>query len=191
LKALLSLFISFFKLGLFTFGGGYAMLPLLERECVDKKGWITRDDMLELTVLAESTPGSIAVNCATYVGYRQKGVAGAVCATLGVVLPSFAVIFAISVFFDRFLEIAWVKSAFRGIKIAVGLLIVDAAVRMLKKTPKKALPIGILCASFAAMLLINIFAWRFSSVNLILIAAAVGACAYAFTAVLRRKGDAA
>ena len=131
----LELFLSFAKIGLFTFGGGLAMLSLIERTCVEKKKWITHDEMLELTVLSEATPGSIAVNGATYVGYRQKGVWGAVCATVGVVLPSFAVILLIALFLDHFLSIVWVANAFKGIKAAVGLLILDAGIRMLKKMP--------------------------------------------------------
>ena len=130
MKTLLDLFFTFFKIGLFTFGGGYAMLSLIENACVSKKEWITHDEMMDITVIAESTPGPIAINCATYVGMKKKGIPGALAATLGVVLPSFIIILAISFFLDRFLEIKWVASAFQGIKIAVGILIVDAAVKM-------------------------------------------------------------
>ena len=132
-KKLLPLFLTFAKIGLFTFGGGYAMLSMIERSCVEQKQWITHDEMMNVTVIAESTPGPIAINCATFVGYRQKGLAGALAATLGMILPSFAVIYLISLFLDSFLEIAWVAGAFRGIRIAVGILIIDVAVRMIKK----------------------------------------------------------
>ena len=167
------LFLTFAKTGLFTFGGGYAMLPLLEHACVEKKKWITSDEMMNLTVLAESTPGPIAINCATFVGYKQKGLAGAAAATIGVVLPSFCVLLLISLFLDRFLEIGWVANAFRGIKAAVGILIVDAALRMLRKIKKKPLPVLIAACAFLAMLAGDVFAVHISSVTLMLTAAAV------------------
>lgn len=125
---ILTLFLTFAKIGLFTFGGGYAMIPLIENICVEKKKWISHEEMMNVTVIAESTPGPIAINCATFVGYKQKGFLGAIAATLGVVLPSFVVISLIAAFLDNFLEIAWIASAFRGIRIAVGILILDAAI---------------------------------------------------------------
>ena len=173
MPVLLDLFLTFAKIGLFTFGGGYAMIALIEDICVEKKRWITHDEMMNITVIAESTPGPIAINCATYVGYKQKGLSGAAAATVGMVLPSFCVIFLISRFLDRFLEIAWIAHAFRGIKIAVGILILDAAVRMLRKMQKKALPLTIMGCAFLAMLLIDVFALRISSITLMLTAAAV------------------
>jgi chromate transporter len=175
---ILSLFLTFLKIGLFTFGGGYAMIPLIENTCVEKKKWISHEEMMNVTVIAESTPGPIAINCATFVGYRQKGFLGAIAATLGVVLPSFAIISLIAAFLDNFLEITWVASAFRGIRIAVGILILDAAFRMLKKMPKKAFPCTILITAFVAMMLINIFAWNFSSIFLMLIAGVISLVVY-------------
>ncbi len=174
MRLLLDLFLSFVRIGLFTFGGGYAMIPLIERICVDKKAWISHEEMMSITVIAESTPGPIAVNCATYVGLKKKGLPGAVAATVGVIFPSFCILLLISFFFDRFLEIVWVSSAFRGIKIAVGVLIVDAAFRMFKKLPKKAVTISILLCAFAAMLFINIFSLHVSTIVLLLAAAGVG-----------------
>jgi len=170
LPLLIELLLTFMKIGLFTFGGGYAMIPMMENHCVEKKQWITHEEMMDVTVIAESTPGPIAINCATYVGYRQRGFKGALIATLGMVLPSFAIIFLISLFLDNFLEIAWIARAFKGIKIAVGLLIFDAALTMLKKMPKKALPRVIVACACALMLAINIFSWNFSSIGLMLIA---------------------
>lgn len=175
---ILTLFLTFLKIGLFTFGGGYAMIPLIENICVEKKKWISHEEMMNVTVIAESTPGPIAINCATFVGYRQKGFLGAIAATLGVVLPSFAIISLIAAFLDNFLEITWVASAFRGIRIAVGILILDAAFRMLKKMPKKAFPCTILITAFVAMMLINIFAWNFSSIFLMLIAGVISLVVY-------------
>ncbi len=172
------LFLTFFRIGLFTFGGGYAMIPLIEDACVVKKEWITHEEMMDITVIAESTPGPIAINCATYVGMKKNGLLGAAAATLGVILPSFLIILLISFFFDRFLEIKWVASAFRGIKIAVGILITDAAIRMIAKTKKKPLPIILIVCSFAAVMLINVFALRLSTVVLMLAAAAVSLIVY-------------
>ena len=169
----LDLFLTFAKIGLFTFGGGYAMIALIENACVEKKQWISHDEMMNITVIAESTPGPIAINCATYVGYRQQGFWGALAATLGIILPSFCIIFAISAFLDRFLEITWIAHAFQGIKIAVGILILDAACKMLKKMQKKAMPRVILLAAFGAMLLINILSVRISSIILMLTAGLV------------------
>ena len=178
MKLLLDLFLTFSKIGLFTFGGGYAMIPLIENVCVTKKEWITHEEMMNITVLAESTPGPIAINCATYVGSKKKGFWGAVAATLGVTLPSFLIILMISFFIDRFLEIKWVASAFKGIKIAVGILILDAAVKMIVKMKKKALSIIILSAAFIAMMLINAFALRVSTIVLMLASALAGLFVY-------------
>ena len=178
MKQLFELFVSFAKIGLFTFGGGYAMLPLIERECVEKKKWISGEEMLNVTVLADSTPGPVAVNCATFVGYRRKKLAGAVAATLGVTAPSFAVILIVALFLERFMQIRWVAGAFRGIKLAVGVLIIDAAIRLFSKLPKKAMTYAIAAAACAAMLAINIFAVRLSSVVLMLFAAATGVIVY-------------
>ena len=178
MKELFELFITFFKIGLFTFGGGYAMIPLIENICVEKKEWITNDEMMNITVIAESTPGPIAINCATYVGLKKKGIWGSVAATFGVVLPSFIIILLISFFLDRFLQIKWVASAFRGIKIAVGILIIGAAVKMITKTEKKPLYIIIISVAFAAMMLINIFSLKVSTIVLMLSAAAAGLIAY-------------
>lgn len=169
MRILLDLFFTFFRIGLFTFGGGYAMIPLIEDKCVEKKKWITHDDMMNVTVIAESTPGPIAINCATFVGYTQGGFWGALSATAGVVLPSFAIIFAISMFLDNFLEIAVIANAFRGIKIAVGILIVNAAVNMLKKGNKSPFYLSVFAVAFAAMMAVNIFSVKFSSILLILI----------------------
>jgi len=170
---LLDLLFTFMKIGLFTFGGGYAMISMIEDNCVEKKKWISHDDMMNVTVIAESTPGPIAINCATFVGYQQAGFWGSLAATFGIVFPSFVVIFLISMCLDNFLEIVVIASAFKGIKIAVGLLILDAAATMIKKMQKKILPRSIMVCSFMAMLLINIFSWNFSSISLMIIAAAI------------------
>ena len=183
-RTMLDLFLTFFKIGLFTFGGGYAMIPMIENICVERNKWITHEDMMHVTVIAESTPGPVAINCATFVGFRQAGFPGAMAATLGVVVPSFLLIYAISMCLDNFLEIGIIANAFKGIKIAVGILIVNAGFNMRKSIPGDALSRWIMLCSFGAMLLIDIFSVNFSTISLMLIAAGVSLAA----AFLRRKG---
>ncbi len=179
MKILLDLFLVFFKIGLFTFGGGYAMLALIEDICVEKKKWITHEEMMDITVIAESTPGPIAINLATYVGYKLRKIPGALIATIGMIIPSFFIVFLISQFLDRFLEIKWVSSAFQGIKIAVAILIIDAAVKMIRKMKKKPFQITIMIAALISMLVINIFALHVSSLVIMLAGAAAGLIFYA------------
>lgn len=185
---IISLFLTFAKIGLFTFGGGYAMIAIIEDICVEKKNWITHDEMMDITVIAEATPGPIAINCATFVGYRQKGIWGAISATFGVVLPSFIIIYLISIFLDNFIEIAWIANAFKGIRTAVGILILDAGINMFKKMKKKILSCLIMACSFVAMLLISVFAWNFSSIFLMLIAALVSLVVFIIQGVPSEKG---
>ena len=143
MSPILDLFLTFAKVGAFTFGGGYAMVSLLDHACVEQKGWLTADELMDVTVIAESTPGPIAINCATYTGYKVAGMAGAVSATVGIILPSFLLLFLISRFFEGVLTLPLVAKAFRGIRIAVAILIVQAAVKMIgnlrKKSPHKRL----------------------------------------------------
>lgn len=174
MRKLVELLLTFMKIGMFTFGGGYAMLSVIEDECVERKQWITRDEMMKITVIAESTPGPIAINCATYIGYQRAGVPGAIFATLGVVIPSFGVIYIISTFLDDFLEYEIVAKAFKGIKIAVGLMIFNVGRNMMRKVSFGVLSRIIWSSGFILMLLIDIFSWKFSSVSLILIAAVIG-----------------
>jgi len=174
---LLQLFLTFAKIGLFTFGGGYAMLSIIENNCVEKKKWITDDEMMNITVIAESTPGPIAINCATFVGYKKAGLIGAAVSTFGVILPSFVIIHLISMFLENFLEVTLVANALKGINVAVGFLILDAAFKMIKKMKKKVLPIIIVVVSCVVMLLVNIFSWSFSSISLMLISAFVSVAA--------------
>ena len=190
MSILFDLFLTFAKIGLFTFGGGYAMISLIENSCVEKKGWITHDEMMNVTVIAESTPGPIAINCATFVGYKQKGMIGAIAATIGMVLPSFCIIFLISMFLDNFLEIAWIAHAFMGIKIAVGILILDAAIKMIRKMQKKPIPLTIMACAFLAMLLIDIFALHVSSITLMLIAAVVSLALFMLKGNTGKEGEA-
>jgi len=171
---LLDLFLTFAKGGLFTFGGGYAMIALIEDACVSKKAWITHDDMMNVTVIAESTPGPIAVNCATYVGCRREGVAGSVWATLGVVMPSFIIIYAISLFFERFMALTVVANAFKGIQVAVAFLILRAGLRLAVKLPRRGFELCLCAAAGLLVLAINALGWRFSTIWLILCGGVLG-----------------
>jgi chromate transporter len=190
MSILLDLFLTFAKIGLFTFGGGYAMIAMIENACVEKKQWITHEEMMNVTVIAESTPGPIAINCATFTGYKKAGFSGAFAATLGMVVPSFVLIYLISVFLDNFLELTFIANAFRGIKIAVGILILDAAITMIGKMHKKAFPRAVMVCSCIAMLCINLFALEISSIALMLIAAAVSLTVFAANGAPARKGGA-
>jgi len=190
MSILLDLFLTFSKIGLFTFGGGYAMIAMIENNCVERKQWITHDEMMDVTVIAESTPGPIAINCATFTGYKKAGFVGALVATLGMVVPSFVIIYLISMFLDNFIELTIIANAFKGIKIAVGILILDAAIAMIKKMHKKLLSRVIMLCSCVAMLCINIFAWNFSSISLMLIAAAVSLTIFILNGAPEQKGGA-
>ena len=190
MKILLELFYIFARIGLFTFGGGYAMISIIEDICVERKKWISHEEMMNMTVIAESTPGPIAINCATYVGYKLAGLPGATVATFGMVLPSFVVIFIVSKFLDNFLEIKVIANAFLGIKIAVGILIFDAAITMIKKMKKKIFPRVIMISAFLVMTMVNIFSWNFSSINLMLIAGILSLIIFAVQTAPDRKGGA-
>lgn len=188
MNTLLDLFLTFSKIGFFTFGGGYAMLSIIENNCVERKGWITHDEMMDITVIAESTPGPIAINCATFTGYKKAGVGGSIAATLGIIAPSFLVIYMISMFLDNFLEITVIANAFKGIKIAVGILIADAAITMIKKMKKGIFTSSVMICSCIAMLCINAFSWSFSSIGLMLVAAAVSLTLFTLNGATKRNG---
>ena len=178
LKSLWLLFINMLKIGLFTFGGGYAMIHLLENEFVSKKKWIEEDEFMDLVAIAESTPGPIAINCSTYIGYKKEKILGAVLATLGMCIPSFTIIFLISLFFNQFLSIGWVASAFKGIQVCVVFLILSAGVKMLKKMKKKPFNLIVMSATFLCMVAFGVFAVSFSSIFYILISGLVGLLVY-------------
>lgn len=163
------------------------MIALIENNCVERKKWITHEDMMDITVIAESTPGPIAINCATFVGWQQAGILGAIAATLGVVLPSFLIILAISVFLNQFLEITIIANVFKGMKVAVGILILNAAFNMIKKMPAKVFPRIVMLCFFADMLCINLFSWNFSSLTLMLTSAAVSLTLFLIKNVLKQK----
>ena len=142
------IFSTFFKIGAFTFGGGYAMVPLIQREASEKHGWVTDEDILDIVAIAESTPGPIAINSATFVGYRACGVLGSIAATLGVVLPSFVIILTISGILREFQENVYVQYAFRGIRCGVLALILKAMWGMYKKCKKNIPAYIVMVAAF-------------------------------------------
>ena len=163
-KKLINLFITMFKIGLFTFGGGYAMIGIMENELVERKGMIEHEEFVDLLVIAESTPGPIAINSATYIGYKIAGVLGSVVATFAVALPSFTIIFIISLFFNQFLSFTLVAYAFKGIQVAVCYLILSAGVKMLKKLKKKPLTITVFIVAILLHLTLTLLAKNFSSI---------------------------
>lgn len=176
------------KIGLFTFGGGYAMINLLENEFVEKKKWLTGDEFMDLVTIAESTPGPIAINCATYIGYKTQKILGAIIATVAMCIPSFAIIYVISLFFDRFLENAYFAAAFKGIQICVLFLIVCAGIKMSKKVKKSVFHIVIFAVTLICMVLLSLFALDFSSIFYILISGVLGIMVYVLGYVrIKRK----
>lgn len=168
-KKALSLISVFFKIGLFTFGGGYAMLPLIQREIVEKKKWLTDIEIMEVLIISESTPGPVSVNTATYVGYKVGGIVGALLSTLFLVIPSFVIIFVISLFFEKFISIEWIKNAFIGIQAAVAVLIISAAEKLFKKMPKTAMACILLVITTVFMFALKLLNIDFSSINIILL----------------------
>lgn len=176
---LLPLFLTFFQIGLFTFGGGYAMIANIREVVIDKKHWLDEDELMQVITVAESTPGPIAINLATYVGYKKQGFWGSLCATLGVVLPSLIIIYAISLFLEPFMANKYVAYAFTGIQCAVAFLILKAGMNMLHKMEKKPLPIAVFAAVFLLMLLCKLLDLGISSIVLILLGGVIGIFAYA------------
>ena len=178
IKGYLSLFLTMLKIGLFTFGGGYAMIALLENEFVEKKKWLEKDEFLDVVAIAESTPGPIAINAATYIGYKNSGMIGSMIATLGICIPSFVIIYAISLFFDAFLSFTLVAYAFKGIQICVIYLILTAGLKMLKQMKKTTFNMIIISITLICMIVFSLFAVKFSTIFYILISGACGIAVY-------------
>lgn len=178
MKVLMELFLTFLKIGAFTFGGGYAMISLIENECVEDKKWLSSEEFLDMTVIAESTPGPIAINCATFTGYKIAGIKGAFVSTLGVVIPSFFIILIILSFLQHFLEYELVVKAFKGVKVAVAILITRAGFNLLKSIMKKKedriFNIVFVISFFLILFLMNFIAVHISSIYLIVIAGVLG-----------------
>ena len=186
-KNSIKLFLTMFKIGLFTFGGGYAMLALLENEFVEKREWLTKEDFLNMLAIAESTPGPIAINSATFIGYKTAGVMGAAFATLGVCLPSFIIIYIISLFFDAFLSLKFVQYAFLGIRACVVYLIASAGFKLFKGIKKNFLSIAIFVTILCVMTAFSIFAIKFSTVFYILICGTIGLVAYLIVLAAKKE----
>ena len=177
-KSLGTLFFTFFKIGLFTFGGGYAMIALLEEEFIQRRKWLDKDEFLDMTAIAESTPGPVAINSATYLGYKLAKVPGATTATVAVCLPSFLIIYAISLFFEQFTQLPVIASAFKGIQVCVIYLIFSAGVRMLKALDKSPFATGVLAAVMLVMVGLSLAGVSVSSILLILLSGAAGVAAW-------------
>ena len=186
-KLISSLFLTMLKIGLFTFGGGYAMIALLENEFVSKRAWIDKEEFLDMAAIAESTPGPIAINAATYIGYKKAGFLGAVISTLGMCIPSFVIIYAISLFFDAFLSLELVRYAFMGIRVGVIYLILSAGLRMLKGIKKTPFNISVIAAVAVCMAGLTLLSRNFSTVIYILVCGVLGVVLYL---VKRVKGGA-
>ena len=177
-KSLETLFFTFFKIGLFTFGGGYAMSALLEEEFIQRRKWLDKDEFLDMTAIAESTPGPVAINSATYLGYKLAKVPGAATATVAVCLPSFLIIYAISLFFEQFTQLTVIANAFKGIQVCVIYLIFSAGVRMLKALDKSPFATGVLAAVMLVMVGLSLAGVSVSSILLILLSGAAGVAAW-------------
>ena len=172
-KSLGTLFFTFFKIGLFTFGGGYAMIALLEEEFIQRRKWLDKDEFLDMTAIAESTPGPVAINSATYLGYKLAGVPGAATATVAVLI-----IYAISLFFEQFTQLTVIANAFKGIQVCVIYLIFSAGVRMLKALDKSPFATGVLAAVMLVMVGLSLAGVSVSSILLILLSGAAGVAAW-------------
>ena len=177
-KSLGTLFFTFFKIGLFTFGGGYAMIALLEEEFIQRRKWLDKDEFLDMTAIAESTPGPVAINSATYLGYKLAKIPGAATATVAVCLPSFLIIYAISLFFEQFTQLTVIANAFKGIQVCVIYLIFAAGVRMLKALDKSPFATGVLAAVMLVMVGLSLAGVSVSSILLILLSGAAGVAAW-------------
>lgn len=169
LKSLCDIFLSMMKIGMFTFGGGYAMINLLDNEFVERKKWLGSEEFMNFVTIAESTPGPIAINCSTYIGYKKAGFLGALFSTIGMCVPSFVIIYLISLFFEQFLAVSAIASAFKGIQVCVIFLILSAGLKMLKKIKKTVFNVTVILITFTAMTLFSLFSVSFSSIFYILI----------------------
>lgn len=177
-KLLLNLFLTMLKIGLFTFGGGYGMIALLESELVEKKKWIEKDEFVDMIAIAESTPGPIAVNASTYVGYKIAGFMGSLLATIGVCLPSFIIIFLISLFFEKFVALKYVAYAFKGIQVCVTFLIFLAGIKLFKNMKKNIFNFILLFITMVLVIVFNLFKVSFSTIYFILISSLIGIFIY-------------
>jgi len=178
------LFLTFMKIGAFTFGGGYAMIPIMQREVVDVKHWVTDEDIVKLLVISESTPGVIAVNAATYIGYHIGGFWGSLAATVGVVVPSFAIITLITFFYEQFKALVWVEYAFQGLRAAVAVIILNAVFKLTKKGENGLFGIVVLILAFLVATFTDL------SAILIILLSALAGIAYGILLAHRKAKEA-
>ena len=174
MNTMILLLLSMLKIGCFAFGGGYAIIALLENEFITKRGFIDHEEFMDIVAIAESTPGPIAINVATYVGYKLKGVPGSLIATAGICIPSFVIMYLVSLFYEQFLEITIVAAAFKGIQICVAYLIASQGIKMLRKMKKTLLNVAVFSVTCVGMILCTLFDIHISSVWFIFAAGIVG-----------------
>lgn len=189
MKKLLKLFFTFFKIGLFTFGGGYAMIAQIKEVIVEKNKWLEEDELLEIIAISESTPGPIAINMATYIGYKQKKILGSIFSTLGVVLPSLIIIFVISLFLDEFMKNEFVKYAFIGIKACVAFLIIKAGIDMLIKMKRNVFSFIAFIVVLVLMIVFELLSFSFSSIYFILLGGILGIIFYAICSRKKEENE--
>lgn len=188
MKKLFHLFFTMLKIGLFTFGGGYAMIALMESEFVTKKKYLENDEFMDVVAIAESTPGPIAINLATYIGYKQGKFFGSLLATLGMCIPSFAIIYVIAIFLNRFLEFEIIASAFKGIQVGVIFIIFMAGLKMLKNIKKTAFNITVITLTVVISVIFSIMMVNFSAIFYILFSGFLGLVIYLVN-YFKSKGD--
>ena len=163
------LFLTFLKVGAFTFGGGYAMIPIIQKEVVDKRKWANNSDILDILAISESTPGPISVNAATYIGFKVAGFWGSFFATLGLALPSFVIIYIISFFYKTFMTWSVVQAAFKGLSVGVIILLFSAVLKLRKAVPNSWLSIVLFTLTLVGMMCYNLFQLKIPSVSIIFI----------------------
>ena len=188
MRVILLMFLSMIKIGCFAFGGGYAIIALLENEFITKRKWIEHDEFLDVVAIAESTPGPIAINVATYIGYKQRGTFGAVIATVGMCLPSFIIMYLVSLFYELFMEISLVAAAFKGVQICVVYLIASAGLKTLKKMKKTPFNIIAYTVTCVGMILCTVFDIHISSVWFIFAIGVIGLFVF-FVKNRKAKGE--
>lgn len=176
-----------FKIGMFTIGGGHAMLAFLQNEFVSKRGWVEKDEFLDMVVISESTPGPIAINIATYLGYQRAGFWGALFSTVGMCVPSLIIIYLISLFFDAFLSLTLVQYAFRGVQACVVYLVFSMGLGLLKSVKKDLYSVIVLGTVFLCATLFSLFAVNFSTIFYILICGALSVLLYLIRRISKKE----
>ena len=167
--SVLKLFLTFLKVGAFTFGGGYAMIPIIQKETVERRKWVNNNDILDILAISESTPGPISVNAATYIGFKVAGFWGSFFATLGLVIPSFVIIYIISFFYKTFMSWSIVQAAFKGLSVGVIILLFSAVLKLRKSVPHNWLSVVLFSLTLVGMMCYNFFQLKIPSVSLMFI----------------------